>query len=368
MQRAGRTVQFVDAASGADILIGRRPFISASGHKIADGATVAISSAEKRRVLAITEPYQVDAMLSPWNPLLIEAAAANSTEKRTDRTQNAVPLAALGLRQGLREVITTADWSFQLTDADLPARKLPRSLRLDFLAPPLGEERTWMIFVYLNDILIQGERVSGGTRPIGIEALLPAQDRTGRYAFRVVISRQGEEGECLRHTRSMPIQLLDSSRVELEEREIKVNRFSQIPGLMRSGMTVHVPKAADSGAAILQRLMALSKSFGLNPNRMSLSSDGAAPASGKPFVWIGGQAPGSLTGPVSLEIRGPRYRRRYESQILEVREQEAMLAWRLLRRGHMAAGCGFGCADRSHCRRRGPSRLVPFHRDYDGLF
>jgi hypothetical protein len=43
--------------------------------------------------------------------------------------------------------------------------------------------------------------------------------------------------------------------------------------------------------------------------------------------------------PVSLEIRGPRYRRGYESQILEGREQEAMLFWRLL------AGCGAGRAD-----------------------
>jgi hypothetical protein len=49
--------------------------------------------------------------------------------------------------------------------------------------------------------------------------------------------------------------------------------------------------------------------------------------------------------PVSLEIRGPQYRRRYKSQILEGREQEAMSVWRLLAtQGRYDRWLPLGCA------------------------
>lgn len=260
-----------------------------------------MAGTDKRRTLAIGEPFQVDALVGQWTPLLATPAAAGATQSRIDRNATSMPLASFGLRSGLRDVLTTSDWVFQLSDADLPARRLPRSLRLDLVAPRLPEDRPWMLFTYLNDVLIHGERVAGGPRPIGLDIPIAKHDLTGRYNFRIVVSRQGDEGECKRHLQPLPIQMLDSSRIELEERDVRIDRFTQIQGLMRAGLVVHVPKAAESSAAVLDRLMVLGRTFNLDPTRVQLANDGVAPGNGKGFVWMSSQPPASLKGPISFD-------------------------------------------------------------------
>lgn len=301
MQRAGRTVRFVDDLVGADIVLATRAALAAVSADKLDESAVAVIGVGQKRALAVTEPFNTDAITSHWLPLLLDVRAAQSTFKEVDPANAAIPLSSFGLRQGLREVTTSAEWAFQLVDADLPPRKAPKSLHLDLVAAELPSGRPWNLFVYLNDVLAYTQRVSGGAQPVGLDVPLPRNELTGRYAIRVGVSRHGEDGECRRHVQALPIQILPSSRLGLQDSTGPVNRFSQVSGLMRTGVTVHVPREVDSPALILERLMVLSQTFNITPTRAALATDAQAPDSGRGFIWLGNQAPGNMKGPIDFD-------------------------------------------------------------------
>ncbi len=301
MQRSGRTVQFVDELAKADIVLATRAALSTVSSDKLDESAVAVVGIGQRRALAVTEPFNTDAITSHWLPLLLDTRAVQSTFKEVDPTTAIVPLSSFGLRQGLREVTTSAEWAFQLVDADLPPRKAPKSLHLDLVAAELPTGRPWNLFVYLNDVLAYTQRVSGGPQPVGLDVPLPRNELTGRYAIRIGVSRHGEEGECRRHVQPLPIQILPSSRLSLQDGTGTVERFSQVSGLMRTGVTVHLPRDLDSPALILERLMVLSQTFNISPRRASFATDAQLPGSGRGFIWLGTQAPGNMKGPIDFD-------------------------------------------------------------------
>lgn len=301
MQRSGRTVRFVDDLANADIVLASRSALAAISADKLDESAVAVIGAGARRMLAVTEPFNTDAITSHWLPLLLDVRATQSTFKEADSANPTIALSNFGLRQGLREVTTSAEWAFQLVDADLPPRKAPKSLHLDLVAAELPSGRPWNLFIYLNDVLAYTQRISGGPHPIGLDVALPRNELTGRYAIRIGVARHGDEGECRRHVQALPIQILPSSRLGLQEASGEVSRFSQVSGLMRTGVTVHVPREVDSPALILERLMVLSQTFNISPIRAALATDAQPPGSGRGFIWLGNQAPGNMKGPIDFD-------------------------------------------------------------------
>lgn len=301
MQRSGRTVRFVDDLANADIVLASRSALAAVSTDKLDESAVAVIGAGARRMLAVTEPFNTDAITSHWLPLLLDVRTRQSTFKEANQANAAIALSNFGLRHGLREVTTSAEWAFQLVDADLPPRKAPKSLHLDLVAAELPSGRPWNLFVYLNDVLAYTQRVSGGPHPIGLDVPLPRNELTGRYAIRIGVARHGDEGECRRHVQALPIQILPSSRLGLQEASGEVSRFSQVSGLMRTGVTVHVPREVDSPALVLERLIVLSQTFNISPLRAVLATDAQPPGEGRGFIWLANQAPGNMKGPIDFD-------------------------------------------------------------------
>lgn len=279
--------QLRDGGAGADIAL----------LPMADGVALALLDGidgEKVRVLT-----------DGWSPLADTGANAIRTAKPLPASligNDGIPFAALGLGQGVQELVDRAEWPLRLDYAQVPQGQRPAALEIELAPGSTMGDKPQLLHVFVNNTLLRSVSLPDGGKVQRISVPLPDGLLGRSNAIRIVLQRQASGGDCREAPLASPAQILPGSRVTLAPDAAKPADFYALSPSMEKGATLVV--TADQLKDVAAVNLAARIVADLVPAQAPLSvivGDGKAkPAT--PFIQLpGASLPGKPDLPVRLD-------------------------------------------------------------------
>ncbi|MGQ3047141.1 MAG: cellulose biosynthesis cyclic di-GMP-binding regulatory protein BcsB [Niveispirillum sp.] len=240
-----------------------------------------------------------------WSPLADMTANAINAAKPQPASligNDGIPFAALGLGQGVQELVDRAEWPLRLDYAQVPQGQRPAALEIELAPGSTMGDKPQLLHVFVNNTLLRSVSLPDGGKVQRISVPLPDGLLGRSNAIRIVLQRQASGGDCREAPLASPAQILPGSRVTLTPDSTKPADFYALSPSMAKGATLVVtPDQLKDVAAVnlAARIVA-----DLVPAQAPLSvivGDGkATPAT--PFIQLpGASLPGKPDLPVRLD-------------------------------------------------------------------
>jgi cellulose synthase operon protein B len=318
LQQRGHRVSYTHPGEGGDILIGPPEVLAEHNASLPEGASFGLVTPDPeqpfRFQLAVTEPYQSDALAAPWNLLLGAQGYDHGTAASPSHGTGApIELAALGLDTDARAFTGSSEWTF--STRSLAAGLMPTALRLDLVVPPSTSDDPLVLYVLQNDSLrgLVSLDHEGGEQTVTV-SLGPASG-PGGHPLRLVLMRQSST-DCSASPTSGFAQIQASSVLETRTSDTLAETIADYARQISAGFSLHLPvDASDHPLAWSRTLSGLGRSLGLDPRLADLRTTDMAPPENRPFIWFGAQPPPGFASPVAID-RGRVQVRQHSGEVL----------------------------------------------------
>ncbi|MDG3016395.1 hypothetical protein [Speluncibacter jeojiensis] len=288
----GYDVTFASGVPGSNvqdtILVGPADRLFGMGWKAGDtkGDGVVTGTVADAPVLGIVESQADVISRLLTTPALAAADTSTSAPQAvatTAPTGNPVTLSSLGADLSEQQITESQRWRVGYSPADLPGGMLPKDLRVAFQLPASPADLTWILNVQLNGRLIDSRPLAHSTEPVVIP--LPPTAQKVNNNLVIEVERDRDLGGCGVRVTSYPIQLLDTSVLDLGDQPMA--GFTGVPRTLAPGFAVYVPGAnpQDTDNVLTAALPTLATFV---PAQYSPAFHwNAQPAPGQPFVLLG---------------------------------------------------------------------------------
>ncbi|OYQ34811.1 hypothetical protein CHU95_09470 [Niveispirillum lacus] len=213
-----------------------------------------------------------------------------------------IPFAALGLGQGVQELVDRAEWPLRLDYTQVPHGQRPAALEIELAPGSTMGDRPQLLHVFVNNTLLRSVSLTDGGKVQRMSVPLPDGLLGRSNAIRIVLQRQPSGGDCREAPLASPAQILPGSRVTLAPDNTKPGDFYALSPAMAKGATLVVTadqlrdlNAINLAARIVADLVPVQA-----PLSVIIGDGKAVPIT--PFIQLpGASLPGKADLPVRLD-------------------------------------------------------------------
>ena len=291
LTRAGYHVTFSgprpDTDAAGTVVIGPAERLGSAGWTgDPTGGPVVVGTVDDAPVLAIVAPDAAAISRFLTGPAVVTADGA-ATDPRTvplaPPTGNQVGFGSLGADLAPARITDSHTWRINYSPTNLPGGRLPQAARLAFQLPASPDDLTWLLDIELNGRLLDSRRLAHTTEPIVVP--LPPAGQALDNILTLTVQRDRDLGGCDVRLTSYPIQLLDSSGLDLGEAQ--GGGLTDIPRELAPGFDVYLPDAGTGDVTgLLTAVVPLLTEF-VAPQFDPMFRWNVTPPPDRPFVLIG---------------------------------------------------------------------------------
>ncbi len=303
LQERGHDVEHTGLDDGADIVIATRRELAQTGVRLSAGHNIDVVAPDPQqptaRVLAVTEPFFIDALADPWGALLTSSGYPESISSPAPTASGkSVPVWQLGVDSDARPFADRAEWAID-TKA-LPAGRRPTALDLNLIVPPSSAEQPLTLYVMQDNMLRAVQALSTDGGPQTVRVSLNEVNPAASEPIRVLLIRPG--AECTAAPPSGYAQLLDSSAVETRPAGGQSQSVAAFGYELADRYFVHLPPdALGRPHEWVSVLASLGRSLELDPRMAEFVSTSMAPGGDRPFIWLGSQPPEGFDASIAVD-------------------------------------------------------------------
>ncbi|MFC9355707.1 hypothetical protein ACFTZB_03850 [Rhodococcus sp. NPDC057014] len=249
LTRAGHQIRFADTVPESDvdnaILVGPTTTLNdqvgwSPSEDTGDG--VAVGTVDDTAVVGVTSPE--GSLISTYltEPTVTTADSAGQDPRAVTPAQftgDQVPLEALGADMSVGQITETRRWRIGYSLADLPAGRVPQSVRVDMQLPASPPDLTWILNADLNGHLVDSRALNPTAGMVTIA--LPPQDALLENTLTLSVQRDRDLGGCDVRVTSYPIQLQAGSALELGTDPGA--GFTALPRGLAPGFGIYLPQS-----------------------------------------------------------------------------------------------------------------------------
>ncbi|WP_445376616.1 hypothetical protein [Niveispirillum fermenti] len=260
-----------------------------------------------------------------------------------------IAFAALGLGEGVQELVDRAEWPLRLDYTQVPAGRRPAALEIELAPGSTIGDRPQLLHVFVNNTLLRSVTLPDGGAVRRLTVPLPDGLLGRSNAIRILLQRQPGGGDCREAPLASPAQLLPGSRVTLAPDEAVPSDFFALGPAMADGATLLVTRAQlkepVSALTLAARVAADLMPAGA-PLAVMVTGEGEArPAS--PFIALpGAVVPGLSDLPVRLDGGAVSVQDRGGDTVLDITGARGLITAQLARAGTVP-GLSLSTADGS---------------------
>lgn len=301
-----------------------------------DGADVALFTGPDVPDIALLDGVdgeKVGLLLNSWAP--VTATAAVKVGAARPRPGNGVgadgiPFAALGLGQGVQELVDRGEWPLRLDYTQVPQGQRPAALEIELAPGSTMGDHAQLLHVFVNNTLLRSVSLPDGGKVQRLSVPLPDGLLAGSNAIRVVLQRQAGGGDCREAPLASPAQILPGSRVTLVADNAAPQAFFSLSPAMAKGATLLVTPAQlkDADAVNLAARIVADLVPAAAPLAVMVGDGKARPAT--PFIQLpGAQLPGKADLAVRLDGGAVSVKDRAGQTLLDVTGAKGLITAQL---------------------------------------
>lgn len=190
--------------------------------------------------IAATPPYaNVQQFISRWQ-VLTHPTNIESTPPGKEMEHDKVLLSVLGMSTATGMLEHKLQWDAMITPWNLPPGTRPQNARLHLLLPRTETNRMIRIFVYLNDMMVESERMPGDGTEQQIEVSFDSVPRSDTYHLRVV-ARDGDALVSAPSAKHYPMRITPQSHITVKKETRTPAGLSSLPTALGRGFDLYVP-------------------------------------------------------------------------------------------------------------------------------
>lgn len=272
------------------------------------GADIALLPMAEGVALALLDGIdgeKVRLLTDGWSPLADTGAQAVKVAKPLPASligTDGIPFAALGLGQGVRELVDRAEWPLRLDYTQVPLGQRPAALEIELAPGSTMGDRPQLLHVFVNNTLLRSVSLPDGGKVQRLSVPLPDGLLGRSNAIRIVLQRQPSGGDCREAPLASPAQILPGSRVTLAPDSAKPGDFYALAPAMEKGATLVVTaeQLKDVAAVNLAARIVADLVPAQAPLSVIVGDGKAKPAT--PFIQLpGASLPAKIDLPVRLD-------------------------------------------------------------------
>lgn len=216
---------------------------------------------------------------------------------------HSLPLSNLGLDTGRRFIGSRTEWQVVVAPGDLPPQATPEHMSLKVIAPVRTTKNGYELYVYLNDVLLRAKRLEPSGRFQELTLSLPRQYQKQVNRIRLVVQRDGVEGDCLGAPESFPIQIAPDSSLVVKRDTAPPARFAELSRYLGDGFDVFLAARFLRSPDALRLVGRLSADFPLQVDfdRVRFVGAQGAVQPRSPFIALGDMTLEGVMTPVSFD-------------------------------------------------------------------
>ncbi|QJD59471.1 cellulose biosynthesis cyclic di-GMP-binding regulatory protein BcsB [Pseudomonas sp. gcc21] len=335
LQERGHDVEHTGLEAGADIAIASRRELAQIGVRLAAGHNIDVVAPDPQRptsrLLAVTEPFFIDALADPWGALLTSSGYPESiSSPAPTASSDSVQLTQLGVDGNARPFADRAEWAIDINA--LPAGRLPTALNLNLVVPPSSAEQPLTLYVMQDNMLRAVQQLSADGGPQSVRIGLNEVKPSASEPIRVLLIRPG--ADCTAAPPSGYAQLLTSSAVETRPAGGQSQSVAAFGYELADRYFVHLPPdALGRPHEWISVLASLGRSLALDPRMAEFVSTSMAPSGNRPFIWLGSQPPEGFDSSIAVDQGRVRIRDNQDRILLDSGELPGTSFTSLLRSG-----------------------------------
>ena len=335
LQERGHDVRHTGLENGADIVIASRRELADVGVRLSAGRNIDVVAPDPRqpasRLLAVTEPYYIDALADPWGALLTSSGYPESiSSPAPTASEDSVHLLQLGVDGDARPFADRAEWA--IDTRALPAGRLPTALNLNLIVPPSSSDQPLTLYVMQDNMLRAVHPLPPDGGPQSVRVPLNEVNPVASEPIRVLLIRPG--ADCTAAPPSGYAQLLGSSAVETRPAGGQSQSVAAFGYELADRYFVHLPPdALGRPHEWVGVLAALGRSLELDPRMAEFVSTSMVPGGNRPFIWLGQQPPEGFQASIAVDQGRVRVRDNQNRILLDSGELPGTSFASLLRNG-----------------------------------
>lgn len=240
-----------------------------------------------------------------WSPLSDMPANTVTAAKPQPASiigTDGIPFVALGLGQGVQELVDRAEWPLRLDYTQVPHGQRPAALEIELAPGSTMGDRPQLLHVFVNNTLLRSLSLPDGGKVQRISVPLPDGLLGRSNAIRIVLQRQPSGGDCREAPLASPAQILPGSRVTLTpDSASPADFFALSPGMARGAtLVVTADQLKDVAAVNLAARIVADLVPAQAPLSVIVGDGKARPAT--PFIQLpGASLPAKADMPVRLD-------------------------------------------------------------------
>ncbi|MFV3129645.1 cellulose biosynthesis cyclic di-GMP-binding regulatory protein BcsB [Niveispirillum sp. KHB5.9] len=276
---------------------------------------------------------KVRLLLDGWSPLVndFNAKVTGARPQPGSMAGNdGIPFAALGLGQGVQELVDRAEWPLRLDYTQVPQGQRPAALEIELAPGSTMGDKPQLLHVFVNNTLLRSVALPDGGKVQRISVPLPDGLLGRSNAIRAVLQRQPAGGDCREAPMASPAQILPGSRVTLTPDGAAPTDFYTLSPSMQKGATLVVTQAqlGDIDALNLAARVAADLVPASAPLSVIVGDGKTKPAT--PFIQLPGTTlPGKVDLPVRLDGGAVSVKDRGGQTLLDVTGAQGLLTAQL---------------------------------------
>lgn len=247
-----------------------------------------------------------------------------------------IPFAALGLGQGVQELVDRAEWPLRLDYIQVPLGQRPAALEIELAPGSTMGDRPQLLHVFVNNTLLRSVSLPDGGKVQRLSVPLPDGLLGRSNAIRIVLQRQPSGGDCREAPLASPAQILPGSRVTLTPDAAKPGDFYALSPAMEKGATLVVTaeQLKDVAAVNLAARIVADLVPAQAPLSVIVGDGKAKPAT--PFIQLpGASLPAKPDLPVRLDGGAVSVKDRSGQTLLDVTGTSGLMTAQLVSLGGM---------------------------------
>jgi len=262
-------------------------------------SNIGVVSFDGGSFIAVTNPYPgVQHFAQHWNKLTAPIQIDPDTPSRVAENPKTVALDTLGLSTLPARLGHKLQWNVTLTPWNIAPGMSPTTATLYIALPRTSPDMVFRVFVYVNDVLIQSQRLTNNVTQQQVALSFKDVPRSVAYQMRIVIRDSGKD-DCSAPKITYPISITNQSTITFEKLNSVVTGFSSILTALGHGFDLYLPKSyLNESAHYLPLLGQLLNGFSVTPYNYDLVvfDTTQPPTPRRNFLLIGDVPPdGSMT-------------------------------------------------------------------------
>ena len=285
-------------------------FIAVSG---LEGANALYLLSKKWNSLAVDNRFSIRGLDYP-------ASQGMATADASETGAFSIPLSGLGFDTRPRYIGDQIEWNVGITPADIPMGTRPERMNMKLIVPVRDSENSYELYVYLNDVLLQVERLQPTGAYQDVTVTLPQHYQRPANYLRVLMKRDGMQGDCLGPVSEFPVQIAPESHLIVVQDKTELEKFSDLPRYFVDGFDVYLANDMLESLEALKLLANLTSSYPLavDFSRVSFHASEEKIAPRGPFVAFGELSLDGISAPVSFDNGTVEVIDRYGKRLLDV--------------------------------------------------